>query len=282
MRFDVNNILNAIMILTETYIRSIDEIADDEQKRRYQVEETIRQHDGQWTKEYCDQYRREHITDQRMIGQRMQKKRDAVFPRMMILLDQLHQWVDTIFDGMPSQDFANALTLYRTMGMKLSKHELELLEGKVGNYAERKLFNAFSEECGVKPIVAVPDIEDIMKQVDSVENIAKSCLRYYAGQDQILFDCIDQSDTMTPRNKITTMALGRTATDRKRFDELASKINSASQIRELTQEENQQVMEVIKSGVTDSALQLAIDSADYSVQNLIRLSDFGDRVKVIA
>lgn len=283
MKFDVNRIMDAIMILTESYVSNIDDIAIQEKTRLDQVEETIRRHDGQWTKEYCDQYRREHGTDRAAIDRKMRTRREAVFPRMMFLLDQLHQWTDAVFDGMPSSDFMGAISLYRTMGMKLSKHELELLEGKVKNYAERKLFNAFSEECGVRPTIQTPNIEEIQRDVDAIEMTAKSCLNFYSGPDQILFDCIDQSDTMTPRNKITTMALGRTATDRKRLDDVATKINRAANIRELTEAESEKVMKIVEARkISDSALQNAIDGADPDVKMLIGMSDFGDRLKVIA
>ena len=285
MRFDVTNILNAIMIMSESYIQNIDEITQAERKRLDQVEATINQHEGQWTAEYCEQYRREHGTDRRAMDQKMRRKREAAFPRMMFLLDQLHHWTDTIFGGVPSKEFAQTLTLYRSMGIKMSKHELELFEGRIKNYSERRLFNAFSEECGITPTVKVPNIEDIMKQVDAVESAAKSCLNFYAGTDQQFFDCIDQTGTMTPRNKLTTMTVAKNATDRSKFEDLAARINKAADDRYLSEEEQARVKDVLKQcsdARSEYEMQSIIDNADPDVKMLIGLTDFGDWVKVKA
>ena len=284
MRFDTSKIADAIMISVQSYVNSIDEIANAERKRLDQVEATIKQHEGQWTQAYIDQYRREHGTDRVRIGQQMQKKRDAMFPRVMILLTQLNEWADTVFGGSPQQDFTSTMTMLKLMpDVKLSKHELQILEGKVTNYTERKLFNALSESYGVKPSVETPDIERIMSEMESIENRVKFCLNYYGGQDQALFDCIDQSGSIQKVQKIQTMAIGRTTTDRTRMDALTQSINKAANIRELTASETEQVQAVLNSGKgSDTALQNAIDGADPDVKMLIGMSDFGDRLKVIA
>lgn len=284
MRFDTSKIADAIMISVQSYVNSIDEIADAERKRLDQVEATIKQNEGKWTPAYIEEYRRGHATDRVRIGQQMQKKRDAIFPRVMILLTQLNEWADAVFGGAPQQDFISTMTMLKLMpDVKLSKHELQILEGRITNYTERKIFNALSESYGVKPSVEVPDIERIMSEMESIENRVKFCLNYYGGQDQALFDCIDQSGSIQKVQKIQTMAIGRAATDRTRMDALTQSINKAANIRELTAGENEQVQEVLKSGAgSDTALQKAIDNADYTVKNLIRLTDMGDRVKVIA